>query len=187
MTKKKKFLKRTVALLMALTLLGGFVAPLNAEAATKKVTAKTNFAKSPKIKTGKNYLVTANRYNSGKLYYVQFTAPKKGTYEFTFKNLTKHGESTKDVIMNGTVYIDAFQYRYETSPSHLKLKIEGDEVYSISLCSRYSWNLHSDDKVDSYTYVPERKVKVKMDKKSTVYVSFNFIDKCDVELNVKKK
>lgn len=182
----KKILRRTLAILMALTLLCGFTVPLKAEAAVKKITAKTNWAKSPKIKTGKNYLVTANEYE-GSLYYVQFTAPKNGTYEFTFKNLTKHGESTKDVIMNGCVGINAFQYDFETRPSTLKLKIGNEETYTLYLSSQYSWSLHPDAKIDASTSIPERKVKLKMSKGSTIYIDFNFIDKCDVELSVKKK
>lgn len=186
--KMKKIFKKTAALLMVLALAVGLVAPLNAEAAAKKkVTAKTDFAKSPKVKVKKNYLVTAKEYgDGGGVKYVQFTAPSKGTYVFTLKNLTKHGESTNDVIMNGTAELCAFQYTNEI-PTSIKIKIGGEEVYSIYLCSRYSWSLKDKSKIDAYTYLPERSVKCKMNKGDTIYVSFNFIDKCDVELNIKKK
>lgn len=182
----KRILKRTAALLMAFVLLGGFVVPLKAEAAVKKITAKTSWSNSPKLNTGKNYLVTAKEYKKS-LYYVRFTAPKNGTYVFTFKDLTKHGESTEDVIMNGTVGFKAFQYDYEKEPSSVKLKQGKEETYSLSICSRYSWSLHSDSKTDIYAYLPERQAKLKMSKGQTIYISFNFIDKCDVELNIKKK
>lgn len=184
--KMKTNFKKAIVLLMVLAFTAGFVAPLKAEAAVKKVTAKTNFAKSPKVVTGKNYLVTAKKYD-GELYYTQFTAPKKGTYVFTLKNLTKHGESTDDVIMNGCVNFEAFQYRSEKSPSPLKLKIGKETGYTLYLCSQYSWTLKTGDDIDIYSYLPERKVSLKMEKGATVYIAYNFIDKCDVELNIKKK
>lgn len=183
----KRILKRVTAVLLAFSMIAGFMAGSVEVQAAKKITAKSGYNKCQQVKSGKSYLVTSKGYD-GQQYYIVFYAPKAGKYQFTLQNLRPHGGSTKTEICNGAACFKAYQHDYEKEPSSIRLDYkDGSFSYYANLCSRYSWGLGGSDKITATTYTPQQKITLKLDKGQAVWIGFNFTKKCDVDLKIKKK
>lgn len=180
----KQILKRLAVVVLAFAVAVGVFTPSQAQAA-KKIKAVYGADHAKAVKKGKTYIVTSKEYVSEKgLTYIKFTAPKTGKYKFIFSGLTKHGEKTEECIMNGCLSLKAYDdYGYLSS---IKLDFgkgqTGDTLY---LCSEYSASISNPDEKNMYSYLPGRYAALKLTKGTTVYMAFNFIDTCDVKLQIK--
>lgn len=150
-------------------------------AAVKKIAAGKGEKNAVTVSQGKAYCVTGKEYK-GKLYFVKFTAPKTKKYKFQFSNFRIAGQSTKECIMNGSISFSAYDsYGYFST---VKLKMMGTDTYSLSICSEYSYSLSSGEPT-VYTPLPKQTATLAMQKGQTVYVGFNLIDTCSVDMQIK--
>ena len=180
----KQMLKRLAVVVLAFAVAVGVFTPAQAQAA-KKIKAVYGEDNAKAVKKGKTYIVTSKQYFSGKgLTYIKFTAPKTGKYKFIFSGLTKHGEKTEECIMNGCVSLKAYDDYGYLSPIKLDFG-KGQTGDTLYICSEYSGTIGDKDEKDMYEYLPGRFAALKLTKGTTVYIAFNFIDTCDVKLQIK--
>ena len=142
--------------------------------------------KAAKVKTGTTNL----KFQKG---YIKFTAPKKGTYTFSFSDLTGENASA-----------GFFFYRVKTKGSlqmlkQKKVKTEGGKSYIIRICQKDSVKNYSNEKkkttsskVTVLSYLPSRTAKITLAKKQTIYIYLEyFVDSDDswgnVTLNIKRE
>jgi len=155
------------------------VSPVSAQAATKKVSATTNYKKAPKLKVGTNK-VTAKKNNS----YVKFTAPKTGTYTFTISNIATIKGRNPDTNL-GNLYIEKMSGSYLSTQ---RVSTNGGKNTVLWTATKDSYNrYYKGKKVTKDTYLATRYGKLKLKKGETVWLEYYYTGtRCTYTLKVKK-
>lgn len=167
-------------------------AAIEAQAA-KKVTTNYNYKKAPAIKVGTT-TVTARPYKGSNnktktktaVSWAKFTAPKAGTYQITFSNYSKKGNSNAIFFGCVTMMTGKSTYAGAKYPqSYLKVKTKGGKTNTIYLCSSASYTDYGS--TSQYTSLPSRTATVKLKKGQVVYFDFNNSSTATCKVKIKKK
>lgn len=145
MKEKEKKMKKLLSLVLVFVL--AFSVP--AQAAVKKITAESCKGEAPadypEISTGKSRVtLKCKTWNTAGC--LIFTAPKTGTYKFTFKNSTAGsalvGTSTGSPLNDSPENLHLGSTKYHKGPDSGKLYLKkGDSVYvSLSLADLETGN-----------------------------------------------
>ena len=164
----KKFMRRSVALLMMLTMILAATSTTFAAAKTKTVknraftTSTSVINKSAiKVKNGTNKLYVKKGQG-----YIKFVAPKTKTYSFTFSNC----KSKKD-NNNGFIAIQTPDKSYPESSYYTEVRTKGGKYDSLWL----SVNGHKFTTGDLVTRpIATRTGKIKLKKGAVIYMYFYF-------------
>lgn len=193
LNKRKSTLLVCMGLVMALVLTAFVPAASMEVQAARKVTSNYNYKKAPAAKTGTT-VVTARPYKSSNnkkknmtaVSWVKFTAPKDGTYQFTFSNYVV--KNSKDAILFGniTMFTGVNRYADSTYPdSYLKVKTNGGKSYTLYMCSPSAYRKPA--KVSQYDSLSSRTATVKLKKGQIVFMDFNNGKTATCTLKIKKK
>ncbi len=193
MKKRKSALLVCMGLVMALALTVFAPAAGMEVQAVRKITSNYKYRKAPAAKTGTT-IVTARPYKSSNnskkamsaVSWVKFTAPKAGTYQFTFSDYMV--KNKKDDILFGAIsmYTGISRYADAAYPdNHLKVKTQGGKTYSLDMCSAASYRKYG--KITTATSLPSRTATVKLKKGQIVFMNFNNSKTATCKVKIKKK
>ena len=162
---------------------------LPVSAAAKTVTADKNAKKCPQIKTGSTTVIASKCVNA-KSPYVKFKAGKKGTYTFVFSGLAKKGKSTDSHPELGTINFckrDRYGYMENISVNQPEDGVTAavGQTPNVLLCSQYSYNTGSQEK-GMYNHLPERTVKISLNKGENIYLGFQFVETCKLKVKIER-
>lgn len=176
--------KRLVMAVLVLVVAAGMLIPAGAVQAAnvKKIKAVRNIKKAKAVKKGKTYCVTAGEYDGG-FYYLKFKAPKTKTYQFTFSGLTIHGEDSAECTTYGSTSV--WGYDDDFFCGRLVEFKEGGSGETFWLCSEEPAHYSEGREDDPTVSLAKRTGVLKLKKGDTVYITFNFIETCDVLFQVK--
>lgn len=192
--KKSNFFKRALVAItfaLAVSVLALGANPVEANAATKKVTGHANYKKAPKVKVNKTYKVTSKNKNGT---FVKFTAPKAGKYQIQIYNMNSLGATAAETDLNlANFYIrKAPTSAYSTFLPILKVKTEGGKTDCLRMATPDSYNNHyKDEKVTTATYLQKRTATLSLKKGETIYVNMSYFtgtkNRCTYNLKIKRK
>ncbi len=184
--KKTNFIKRALVALtfaVAVAVMIPAAGSVEAQAATKKVTATKKQAKAPKVKVGSNKVtVKLKPYTQS---YVKFTAPKAGKYVFTFSNLKGKEDFTLGYL--GIQKKMGKYYNYQQLSTNL------GKTLLPSIASKYAMTTSTvkrhnkeNKKADRYSASP--KVTMSLKKGETIWIMMTGSSKpLSYSLNIKRK
>lgn len=193
MNKRKSKLLVCMGLVMALVLTTFAPATSMEVQAVRKVTSNYKYKKSPAVKTGTT-IVTARPYkdsnnkkkNMTAVSWVKFTAPKAGTYQFTFSDYVVKANKNEKFYGCITMYTGISSYADSPYPqTYLKVKTNGGKTNTLWMCSPSAYI--KPVKVDVYDSLPSRTATVKLKKGQIVFMDFNNGSTINCKVKIKKK
>lgn len=191
--RKKSTLLVCLGLVMVLVLTT-FVPTASMEVqAVRKVTSNYKYKKAPAAKTGTT-IVTAkpykrsnnNKKNMTAVSWVKFTAPKAGTYQFTFSDYVVKANQNDKFYGAITMHTGINTYADSSYPqNYLSVKTNGGKTYTLYMCSPSAYEKPA--KVDKYDYLSSRTATVKLKKGQIVFMDFNNSNTITCKVKIKKK
>ena len=187
----KQNYKKLILLLMTLFLLAA-ASPMQAYAVTAKTVKKHGY--TTRTATAKSYSRKVERGVTYKLKvqkgYLRFTAPKDGTYLFTFSELTQGVSGTTGGERFGYIRLMTTQ---KSAPDHItqrKVTTKGgkDTLLCLATSEYYNENVKGET-ITTRSYLPSRQGKIKLTKGQVVYIYMNFGSKVydTVKLKITRK
>ncbi len=191
--------KRKSALLVCMGLVMALVLTVFAPAAgmevqaVRKVTSNYKYRKAPAAKTGTT-IVTARPYKESNnrkkamtaVSWVKFTAPKAGTYQFTFSDYVVKANKNEKFYGAITMHTGISSYADSSYPqTYLKVKTNGGKTYTLYMCSPSAYIKPA--KADTYDSLSTRTATVKLKKGQIVFMDFNNGSTITCKVKIKKK
>lgn len=161
--------------------------------AAKKVTSNYKYKKAPAVKTGTT-IVTAKPYkksndskkNMSAVSWVKFTAPKTGTYQFTFSDYVVKANQNEKFFGAITMHTGISRSADSSYPKkYLSVKTTGGKTYTLYMCSPSAYVKPA--KAEKYDSLSSRTATVKLKKGQIVFMELNNRDTITCKLKIKKK
>ena len=160
--KKNNFIKQTLVALtfaVAVAVMVPAAGSVDAQAA-KKVTSNKIPSKAPSVKTGTTTVISKKTPTSIAKW-LQFKAPKAGTYKITASNFKPANESS----------LGGFSiYSKKTGSSFSDLKTQGGRNRRFSICSKAYYQAHKQTEPKNERYLTSRYAIIKLKKGEAIYI-----------------
>lgn len=193
LNKRKSTLLVCMGLAMALVLTVFTPAAGMEVQAVRKVTSNYKYRKAPAAKTGTT-IVTARPYKSSNnskkavsaVSWVKFTAPKAGTYQFTFSDYVVKANKNEKIYGSIALHTGINKYKNSSYPQeYLRINTKGGRAYILCMCSPSAY--HKPAKVHISDYLSSRTATVKLKKGQIVFIKFNNSKAVSCKVKIKKK
>ena len=139
-------------------------------------------------------MVTARAYKSSNnskkavsaVSWVKFTAPKTGTYQFTFSDYAVKANKNEKFYGSIAMHTGINKYKNSSYPQeYLRIKTKGGRAYILCMCSPSAYNKPA--KVHISDYLSSRTATVKLKKGQIVFINFNNSKAVTCKVKIKKK
>lgn len=171
-----------IAVAVTLPSVGG----VDVHAGTKKVTASKKIKNSTKVKSGST-IVKSKQFR--KHAYISFTAPKAGTYTFTFSDISVSDGNYNRAL--GHYYLKTAiksSYSNRVYYDNVKAKTEGGTNTVFQFATKNYDNRYISSGSKKNRYLKTRSATVKLNKGQTIYLdTYITSDKGQYKLKIKRK